>query len=90
MNGTASVALAAVLLAANPPAPTGDTPPVPRTPTAIVGGKHIQPRATTPDGAPGGADVSPADADEVERLYQQLMRETAPEGGAGKPPTPSR
>jgi hypothetical protein len=51
---------------------------------AIVGGKHIQPRATTRDGAAQGQAVSPAPSDEVEQLYQQLMRETAPDTAAGK------
>ena len=84
MNCTmTSAVLAVVLLAANPPPPSGDTA-APRSSTAVVGGKHVQPRAASPDGTPVGQDVSPAEADEVQQLYQQLMRETAPDADRGK------
>jgi len=89
MHDALAPALAVVLLAANPPAPPADTPPIPAPSTAIVAGHHIQPRATGPDGS-SKPDISPADADEVEQLYQQLMHETAPDAGGGKASPPSR
>jgi hypothetical protein len=71
--------LAVIVLAANPQPPDGDVP----TSSAIVGGHHIQPR-----GGGSSADVPKGDAAEVERLYQELMRETAPDAGdpTTKPP----
>jgi hypothetical protein len=80
-------ALASVLLAANPQPSAGDASPSPTPSTAIVGGHHIQPRASAP-GVSG--EVPPGDADEVERLYLELMRETAPDGSGTKAPVPSR
>lgn len=83
-----SAVLAMVLLAANPLPPAGDTTAAPRS-SAVVGGKHVQPRAANPDGTAAGQDVSPAEADEVQQLYQQLMRETAPDAAqaqGAKPP----
>ena len=85
MNCTVtSAVLAMVLLAANPLPPAGDAMPAPRPSTAVVGGKHVQPRAASPDGTRAGQDVSPAEADEVEQLYQQLMREPAPDAAQAK------
>lgn len=85
MNCTfASALLAMVLLAANPLPPAGEATPAPRPSTAVVGGKHVQPRAANPGGTPAGQDVSPAEADEVEQLYQQLMRATAPDAAQAK------
>ena len=89
-RSTISAVLAMVLLAANPSPPVGDTTPASRSSAAIVRGKHIQPRAATPDGAPARQDVSPAEVDEVEQLYQQLMRETAPDIAQGKGMKPSQ
>jgi hypothetical protein len=80
-------ALASVLLAANPQPSAGDASPSPTPSTAIVGGHHIHPRASAP-GVSG--EVPPGDADEVERLYLELMRETAPDGSGTKAPVPSR
>lgn len=79
---TMSAVLAMVLVAPNPPPP--DATPAPRSSAAIVGGKHIQPRATTSDSASAGQHVAPAQADEVEQLYQQLMGEAAPDTAQGK------
>ena len=73
-----SAVLAVVLVAANPPPPDIDTTPAPRS-SAIVGGKHVQPRATNPDSTLAGQRGSAAQSDEVEQLYQQLMRETTPD-----------
>lgn len=76
-----AAALAVVLLAANPPPPpTDDTPAAdaPSTPapnSAIVGGHRIQPKANQGHEGPG---FSKRDADDVDRLYQELMRQTAP------------
>ena len=89
MPGALGFAVAAVLLGANQQPPAADAPPAPALNSAIVGGHHIQPRPSTSNGRP--ADVPPGDADEVERLYRQLMQETGPEAGGGaKPPVPSR
>jgi len=89
MPGTLGFAIAAVLLAANQQPSAADAPPAPAPNSAIVGGHHIQPRLSASNGSP--ADVSPDDADEVERLYRQLMQETAPDAGRGsKPPLPPR
>ena len=75
-----AAAVTVVLLAANPP-PPGDAPAT-DTPRAsgpsggpIVGGRHIQPRASATQIGP---NASNRDSDEVERLYQELMRQTAP------------
>ena len=88
MPGAVGFAVVAVLLAANQPPPAADAPP-PAPNSAIVGGYHIQPRPSASNGIP--ADVPPGNADEVERLYRQLMQETAPDVGRGsKPPVPSR
>ncbi len=90
MNCTIALAvLAMVLLAANSPAPSSDTTPAPRS-SAIVGGKHVQPRAASPDGTRAGPDITPAEADEVQQLYQQLMRETAPDAAQGNGTKPSQ
>ncbi len=82
-----AAALALVLLAANPPSPPADAPPSDAAPapnSPIVGGHHIQPRAN-----PGqeGAGFSKRDADDVERLYQELMRQTAPDATRAKAST---
>ncbi len=74
--------LAAALLAANPPPPPADAPPADAAPapnSAIVGGHRIQPRANSPQGAPDSTGISKRDADDVDRLYQELMRQTAPD-----------
>src|SRR5690242_15403991 len=81
-----AAAAALVLLAANQPAPPADTPSAdtltgPATRTAIVGGKHIQPRANASRGTLDSASSSKRDADDVERLYEELMRQTAPDAG---------
>ena len=75
-----AAAVTVVLLAANPPPPPVDEPPAdastapaPRGP--IVGGHRIQPRASTSQTGPNASATS-RDADEVERLYQELMHET--------------
>ena len=79
-------ALAVILLAANSPPPPVDAPEVAQPSPAIVGGHHIQPRSSG-----SGSDVPKSDAEEVDRLYQELMQETAPDaGGNPKPPVPSR
>jgi hypothetical protein len=76
-------ALSLVLLAANPPPPPADAPSSDSAPAtapnaAVVGGHHLQPR-------PGeGSDVSKRDADDVDRLYQELMRQTAPDAARAK------
>jgi hypothetical protein len=87
-----AAAVAIVLLAANqalPPAdaPSGDLPPGPAPNTAIVGGHHIQPRANASEGAPDANGISKRDADDVDRLYQELMRQTAPDTGKGRSST---
>jgi hypothetical protein len=77
-------ALAVIVLAANPQPPEGDVPQGGPTSSAVVGGHHIQPR-----GGGSSADVPKGDAAEVDRLYQELMRETAPDAGdptTTKPP----
>ena len=74
--------LAAALLAANPPPPPADVPPAEGAPApnaAIVGGHRIQPRASSPAGAPDAAAINKRDAEDVDRLYQELMRQTAPD-----------
>jgi len=79
-------ALAVILLAANSPPPPVDAPDAAPPSPAIVGGHHIQPH-----GGSSGSDVPKSDAEEVDRLYQELMQETAPDAGASpKPPVPSR
>ena len=71
-----ALGLAVTLLAASPSPPADDpleaVPPLP----PIVGGHHIQPRES-------GSDVTPGDATDVDRLYQQLMRQTAPDTQGG-------
>lgn len=82
------VAAAVILLmAANQPppvadAPSADTPAAPAPRSAIVGGHRLQPRANASQAAPN-ADVSKRDADDVDRLYQELMRQTAPDAAKG-------
>lgn len=77
--------LAATLVAANPPPPDPDvSPDAPAPPnSAIVGGRHIQPR-----GDPDAKGISKRDADDVDRLYQELMQQSAPDarGTKGSPP----
>src|SRR5260370_5666439 len=77
-NLAVTIPLAAALPAASPSPPADDpleaVPPLP----AIVGGHHIQPRESG-----SGSDVSPGDATDVDRLYQQLMRQTAPDTRGG-------
>jgi hypothetical protein len=70
-------ALTATLLAATPP-PPDDTSPAPAPNSAVVGGHRIQPRASSGQTAPD-AGISKRDADDVDRLYQELMRQTAPD-----------
>ena len=72
--------MAAALIAASPPPPPADAPqaPAPAPNSAIVGGHHIQPRASPSKAAPD-AGISKRDADDVDRLYQELMRQTAPD-----------
>jgi hypothetical protein len=66
-------------LAANTTQPQpADAPEGARPSTAIVGGHRIQPRANSPDGAPDATGISKNDAEEVDRLYQELMRQAAP------------
>src|SRR5215813_10922 len=73
-------AFAAALLAANPPPPLADDPSAtpPRGNSAIVGGRHVQPRANSPSGAPDSDASSKRDAEDVDRLYRELMQ-TAPD-----------
>ena len=78
-------ALTVILLAANSPPPV-DAPEGAPSSSAIVGGHHIQPR-----GGGSGSDVPKSDAEDVDRLYQELMQETAPDAGVNpKPSAPSR
>ena len=85
MPHTLVPALAVILLAANPQASPGPPEGPPTTP-AIVSGHHIQPR-----GGGSLSDVPKSDAEEVDRLYQELMRQTAPDAGSNpQPPAPSR
>ncbi|HLJ21395.1 MAG TPA: hypothetical protein VKU84_14410 [Stellaceae bacterium] len=80
-----TAALALVLLAANQPPPPADASPsdgtasAPAPNSAVVGGHHIQPRA-----AQGNAGFSKQDNDDVDRLYQELMRLTAPDAARAK------
>jgi len=78
-------ALAVIVMVANPQPPASDAPQGASTSPAIVGGHHIQPR-----GGGSSSDVPKGDADEVDRLYQELMRETAPDAGAPATVTPPR
>ena len=76
--------LAMILLAANPQAEGGAPEGAPAS-SAIVGGRHIQPR-----GGGSSSDVPNKDAADVDRLYRELMG-TAPDAGINpKPPAPSR
>ncbi len=83
-------ALALVLVAANPAPPPADAPPgsestpAPAPNSAIVGGHRIQPRASE---GQQGAGFSKRDADDVDRLYQELMRQTAPDAARAKAST---
>ena len=79
-------ALSLVLLAANPPPPPADAPAsdAPPPKTAVVGGHHIQPRANPGQASAG---LSKRDADDVDRLYQELMRQTAPDASGAKAST---
>jgi hypothetical protein len=77
-----------VLLAANQAAPPADAfspdaPPAATPRMAIVGGKRVQPRVNTGQAAPDAAGINKRDADDVDRLYQELMRQTAPGAGQG-------
>ena len=77
--------LAMILLAAHAQAPPSDVPEGAPTSSAIVGGRHIQPR-----GGGSESDVPNKDAADVDRLYQELMG-TPPNAGSNlKPPGPSR
>jgi hypothetical protein len=76
-----AAALALVVLAANSPPPSADaapadTPSTPAPNSAIVRGHHIQPKANQGQEGPG---FSKRDADDVDRLYQELMRQTVPD-----------
>jgi hypothetical protein len=86
-----AAAVALVLLAANQPppsdAPPADTPTGPAPNSAIVGGHRIQPRASASQTAPD-AGISKRDADDVDRLYQELMRQTAPGATGARGATP--
>lgn len=67
-----ALSLAVILVAASAPPPADDpieaAPPSP----AIVGGHHIQPSASG-----SGSDLAPGDAADIDRLYQELMRQRA-------------
>ncbi len=88
LNPLAS-AVVMVLLAANQAPPPSDVPPsadTPSTPTpnmAIVGGHRVQPRAAAGQTAPDAA-INKRDADDVDRLYQELMRQTAPDAAKAR------
>ncbi|HKF74102.1 MAG TPA: hypothetical protein VKB68_20295 [Stellaceae bacterium] len=70
--------MAAALIAANPPPADAPLTPAAAPNSAIVGGHHIQPRASVGKAAPD-AGISKRDADDVDRLYQELIRQTAPD-----------
>jgi len=77
--------LAMILLAANPEAPSGAAPEGAPASSAIVGGRHIQPR-----GGGSASDVPNKDAADVDRLYRELMG-TSPDAGINpKPPASPR
>ena len=76
--------LAMILLAANPQAPSDGPPEGMPNSSAIVGGHRIQPR-----GGGSASDVPNNDAADVDRLYQELMRQTAPDAGSNPKPPPS-
>jgi hypothetical protein len=80
MSGALAVTLAATLLAANPAPPPDDAPPAPSPKAAIVGGHRLQPRATSGQTAPDDG-ISKRDAEDVDRLYQEL---TAPDATKAK------
>ncbi len=81
-----------VLVAVNQAPPPADTPPSADTPTAptpnmaIVGGHRVQPRANAGASAPDAAAINKRDADDVDRLYQELMRQTAPDAAKATAP----
>jgi hypothetical protein len=81
--------MAAALIAANPPPPPADAPQglAPAPNSAVVGGHHIQPRANSGKAAPD-AGISKRDADDVDRLFQELMRQTAPDATPVKGSSP--
>lgn len=76
MRNRAAMVLAAVplliLLGA------GTAAPQQRRESAIVGGHRIQPRADQFNGDQVTPDVPPAQAKELDLLYQQIMRDSAP------------
>jgi hypothetical protein len=77
--------LAMIVLAASQQAPPSDVPEGAPTSSAIVGGRHIQPR-----GGGSESDVPRNDAADVDRLYQELMGIPPDAGSNPKPPGPSR
>jgi hypothetical protein len=78
--------LAVILLAANPQPPGSGAPEAAAPSPAVVGGHHIQPR-----GGGSASDVPKNDAADVDRLYRELMQETAPDAASSpKSPAPSR
>ena len=78
-------ALAMILLAANPEGPTGAAPEGAPASSAIVGGRHIQPR-----GGGSASDVPNKDAADVDRLFQELTGKAPDAGINPKPSAPSR
>ncbi len=92
MRNRAAMVLAALPLLTLVGAGTA-APQQPRE-SAIVGGHHIQPRAEEFNADHVTPDVSPAQAKELDLLYQQIMRDSAPPSsstdvGDPKPATPS-
>jgi hypothetical protein len=79
--------MAAALIAANSPPPPTDYAPAPLPNSAIVGGHRIQPRANSGQAAPD-AGISKRDADDVDRLFQELMRQAAPDATPVKGSSP--
>jgi hypothetical protein len=78
-------ALTATLVAASPSPPPDDAPPAPTPNSAVVGGHHLQPRASSGQTAPD-AGISKRDADDVDRLYQELTAPDAIKAKGSQPP----
>lgn len=89
MLNALAAAVVTLLVAANQAPPPGDAPPsadIPPTAApnmAIVGGHRVQPRASAGQSAPGASAINKRDADDVDRLYEELMRQTAPDAAKG-------
>ncbi len=75
MRSRAAMVLAALTLLSLVGAGTA-APQQPRE-SAIVGGRHIQPRTDQFSGDHVTPDVPPAQAKELDLLYQQLLRDSA-------------